>query len=129
MNTRSIRFRLTVWYAGLLALLLALFGGATWFGLSHYLNRSLRESLTRQAQEIGDDFLLDVKTSGEGYVISEINEHYSPEKNDHFVRITRADGGLLYASGSPINKGFDPAQVSAAPLSLASAGMREEHLS
>lgn len=128
MNTRSIRFRLTVWYVGLLTLLLLLFGGATWFGLSHYLNRSLSESLTRQARQIGGDFLLDVKTSGEGYVISEINEHYSPEKNDHFVRVTRADGSSLYASGFPINKGFDPAQVSAAPLSLASAMMREEHL-
>ena len=46
-----------------------LFGCATWFGLSHYLNRSLNESLTRQAPQIGDDFLFDVKTSGEGYVI------------------------------------------------------------
>ena len=50
MNTRSIRFRLTLWYAGLLALLLLLFGGSTWFGLAHYLQRSLSESLARQAQ-------------------------------------------------------------------------------
>jgi heavy metal sensor kinase len=132
MNTRSIRFRLTVWYAGLLAGLLLLFGGSTWFGLAHYLNRSLGESLARQARQIGENFLLDVQASGESYVIEEINEHYSPERNDHFVRVTRADGSALYVSGTPISKGFDPAQVSAAPLWSLSSGRdatREEHLS
>jgi heavy metal sensor kinase len=128
MNTRSIRFRLTVWYAGLLALLLVLFGGSTWFGLAHYLRQSLGESLTRQAQQIGENFLLDVQTSGERYVVDEINEHYSPEQNDHFVRVTRADGSALYVSGIPINKGFDPAQVSAAQSSSPRASTREEHL-
>lgn len=132
MNTRSIRFRLTVWHAGLLGGVLLLFGGSTWLGLAHYLNRSLGESLARQARQIGENFLLDVGTSGESYVIEEINEHYSPERNDHFVRVTRADGSALYVSGTPISKGFDPAQVSAAPLSSFSSGReatREEHLS
>ncbi len=128
MNTRSIRFRLTAWYAGLLAVLLLLFGGSTWFGLAHYLHRSLSESLAKQAQQIGDNFLLDVKTSGESYLIEEINEHYSPEQNDHFVRVTRADGSVLYVSGAPISKGFDPARVSPASLSSASAAAREEPL-
>ncbi|MGH9939478.1 MAG: sensor histidine kinase, partial [Blastocatellia bacterium] len=129
MNTRSIRFRLTVWYAGLLAGLLLLFGGSTWFGLAHYLNRSLGESLAKQARQIGENFLLDVRTSGESYVIEEINEHYSPERNDHFVRVTRAGGSTLYVSGLPISKGFDPAQVSAAPLSSSRAVTRKEYLS
>ncbi len=128
MNTRSIRFRLTVWYAGLLAGLLLLFGGSTWFGLAHYLTRSLSESLARQARQIGENFLLDVRTSGESYVVEEINEHYSPERNDHFVRVTRADGSMLYVSGLPISKGFDPARVSAAPISSGRAATREEHL-
>jgi heavy metal sensor kinase len=128
MNPRSIRFRLTVWYAGWLALVLLLFGGSTWFGLAHYLNRSLTDSLARQAQQIGENFLVDVQTSGERYVVDEIVEHYSPEQNDHFVRVTRADGSTLYVSGLPQNKGFDPAQVSAAPRQLQQAGTREEHL-
>jgi hypothetical protein len=37
MNTRSIRFRLTVWYAGLLAGLLVLFGASVYIGLRHCL--------------------------------------------------------------------------------------------
>jgi hypothetical protein len=38
MNTRSIRSRLTVWYAGLMAGLLLLFGASTYVGLKEYLN-------------------------------------------------------------------------------------------
>lgn len=128
MKTRSIRFRLTVWYGGLLAALLLLFSGATWFGLAHYLQQTLSATLARQAQQIGENFLLEVQVSGENYVVSEINEHYLPEQNDQFVRVTRADGSILYVSGIPRNKGFDPAQVSAAPLKAQQAATREEHL-
>jgi heavy metal sensor kinase len=128
MSTRSIRFRLTAWYVGLLAALLLLFGGATWFGLAHYLNRSLSDALARQARQIGEEFLADVRTSGEEYVREEIDEHHSPERNDHFVRVTRADGSTLYVSGRPLSSGFDPAAVSAAPLSSGRAAAREEHL-
>ncbi len=45
MNTRSIRFRLTVWYAVLLAALLALFGVSVYFGLARYLEWSLKDSV------------------------------------------------------------------------------------
>ncbi len=128
MNARSIRFRLTVWYAGMLAVLLLLFSGATWFGLGRYLHQSLTNSLAKQAGQIGENFLIEVQTSSERYVVDEINEHYSPEHNDHFVRVTRADGGTLYVSGAPINKGFDPSQVSVAPLYLSQADTRVEHL-
>ena len=42
MNPRSIRFRLTAWYAGLLALLLLTFGVSTYVGLERYLASGLR---------------------------------------------------------------------------------------
>src|SRR5262249_19776746 len=111
MNTRSIRFRLTVWYASLLGGMILLFGASTWLGLAHYLNRSLSDSLAKQAQQIGENFLTDVGVSGENYVIGEINEHFAPEMNDHFVRVSRADGSALYVSGAPRSGSFDPAGV------------------
>src|SRR6185436_8559205 len=101
MNTRSIRFRLTVWYAGLLAGLLVLFGALVYVGLSHYLKRTLSDSLTGQANQIGERLLVNVSESGEGYVVDEIREHFAPEINGRFVRVTRADGRILYESGSP----------------------------
>src|SRR5215510_6866475 len=105
MNTRSIRFRLTVWYAALLGGMILLFGASTWLGLAHYLNRSLSDALARQARQIGENFLIDVGVSGEKYVIDEINEH--------FVRVTRSDGSVLYVSGAPRSGSFDPAGVAA----------------
>ena len=64
MNTRSIRFRLTVWYAGLLAGLLVLFGFSVNIGLRHYLEWTLREALSQQAKQIGEAWLGDVGVSG-----------------------------------------------------------------
>jgi len=128
MNTRSIRFRLTVWYAGLLALLLLLFGASTYLGLRHYLNQTLNESLGRQARQIGESFLIDVATGGEGYVISEINEHYAPELNNRFVRLTRADGSVLYVSGKPKESRFDPSAVAAVGAPVDRDFVREAHV-
>src|SRR5262249_35279182 len=113
MNTRSIHFRLTVWYSSLLALLILLLGSSTYFGLRHYLNLTLKESLAREARQIGDGFLIDIATGGEGYVVSEINEHYAPELNNRFVRVTRNDGSILYVSGRPKESHFDPSTIPA----------------
>ena len=128
MNTRSIRFRLTVWYAGLLAGLLALFSVASYVVLEHYLTETLRDSLARQARDIGQTLLANVNQSGEAYVIAEIKEHFAPETNDIFLRVTRADGSVLYASGLPRNKSFDPSQIPAQKASVGQESSREIEL-
>jgi heavy metal sensor kinase len=127
MNSRSIRFRLTVWYAGLLAGLLLLFGASTYIVLRQYLNWSLEESLRNQARLIGENFLIDVHVSGENYVTDEVNEHYAPELNNRFVRVTRADGSVLYASGRPKEGGFDPSSLAVLNPATNHEFSREEH--
>ncbi|MCA1628070.1 MAG: heavy metal sensor histidine kinase, partial [Acidobacteria bacterium] len=127
MNTRSIRFRLTVWYAGLLAALLALFGVSVYFGLARYLEWSLKDSLTKQAQQIAVSHLADVGLTGEDYVIGEIREHYAPEINSRFVRVTRADGSLMYVSSIPQDGSFDPTGLPV-PTMPDEASTREVHL-
>ena len=128
MNTRSIRFRLTVWYAGLLAGLLALFSIASYVVLERYLTETLRDSLARQARDIGQTLLANVNQNGEAYVIGEIKEHYAPETNDLFLRVTRADGSVLYASGQPKNKSFDPSQIPVQKASVGQESSREIEL-
>lgn len=129
MNTRSIRFRLTVWYAGLLAGLLVLFGASVYIGLRHYLELTLKDSLSKETQQIGERLLVNVGVSGEEYVTDEIKEHLAPELNGLFVRVTRADGSTLYESGSPRDGSFDPRSVSAASVDSTQASARVEHLS
>ena len=64
MNTKSLRFRMTLWYAGLLAAALLMFGSAVYFGLERLLNQQLNESLVRQARTIGDEILVDFSKRG-----------------------------------------------------------------
>src|SRR3989441_3696993 len=120
---------MALWYAALLAGALALFGASTYVGLERYLQRSLEESLSKQARSIGDVLLVNIKQSGENYVDNEITEHYSPEINGRFIRVTRADGRRIYVSGSPKDGTFDPALVAAPRLPVAQEFTREVEMS
>lgn len=128
MNTRSIRFRLTAWYAGLLAGLLILFGVSIYIGLGHYLRSHLTDTLTKEARQIGETLLVNVGLSGEAYVVDEIKEHFAPEINGLFLRVTRSDGSTLYESDSPKDASFDPRHVPAARLDLSQALSQVERL-
>src|SRR5262245_34855888 len=127
MSTRSLRFRLTAFYAGLLTCLIGLFVMFVYVTLNQYLERNLRDSLANQAQTIGETLLREVAQNGDDYVIGEIDEHFAPTITGQFLRVTRRDGSFLYQSGIPHNAEFDPAAVSAQrPDSFKS--WREEHL-
>ena len=127
MNTRSIRFRLTVWYAGLLTCVMVLFGVFIYFTLDQFLERNLRDSLRKQAQTIGETLLREVAQNGEDYVVGEIDEHFAPRITGQFIRVTRPNGSVLYRSGPPHDGEFDPASVSPQRPD-AFEPLREEHL-
>src|SRR5262249_36032111 len=127
MNTQSIRFRMTVWYAGLLTTLLALFGAFIYFTLERFLERSLTDTLAKDAQTIGQSWLFDIDKSSAGYVAAEIEEHFAPGITGRFVRLTRSDGAILYHSAAPENGAFDPAHISPRRFEAAQS-TREEHL-
>src|SRR6266536_1269508 len=129
MITRSIRFRMALWYAALLAGAPALFGAATYVGLERYLQNSLEESLVKQARSIGDVLILNINQSGEDYVENEITEHYSPEINGRFIRVTRADAKQIFVSGLPRDGTFDPTHVPPPKLPGAQALTQEVEMS
>ena len=128
MNTRSIRFRLTLWYAGLLATLLILFGASVYIGLRHYLRSHLTDSLTKEAQQIGETLLVNISLSGEKYVSDEIEEHLAPEINGVFIRVTRHNETTLYESGQPRDGSFDPRKITPARVDLPETATRVERL-
>jgi heavy metal sensor kinase len=127
--TRSIRFRMALWYAALLAGALALFGAATYIGLERYLQKSLEESLIKQARSIGDVLILNINRSGDDYVENEITEHYSPEINGRFIRVTRADGKQVFISGMPRDGTFDPTHVPAPAFPVVQPFIQEVEMS
>ena len=117
MNIRSISFRLVAWYAGLLTGIFVLLCALLYLDLRLFLENDLRESQARRARQISQTLLVHVGQTGEAYVAGQTKDWYEPEINDRFIRITRADGTLVYVSGAPKDGSFDPAEVPLFPLS------------
>jgi heavy metal sensor kinase len=115
MSTRTLRFRLIAWYAGLLSAVFFLLAVLMFVGLKHYLIGSLADAQRRRAQQIADTLLANVKQTGEAVVGREINSLYAPEINDRFIRISRQDGSIVYASNRPADESFDPTGLPAWP--------------
>jgi len=106
MNPRSIRFRLIMWYAGLLTGAFLLFSVALYQVLRGYLESSLAQTLSRRSEQITASLMANMGKTGEGYVADQIAARYEPENYDRFIRLTRPDGSILYASGRTAT--FDP---------------------
>jgi len=124
MKSGSIRFRLTAWYATIIALTLATFCALAYVGLERYMTAELASQLSNQANQIGQTWLREINASGPDYVVGEIDEHLSPQITNHFIRITATDGSLLYQPKPPRDGSFDPAEVP--PARTSKAGFREE---
>jgi heavy metal sensor kinase len=119
LNVHSLRFRLTAWYAGLLAGALLLFGVSVYLGLERYLDWNAKRTLVEQSRTIGTELLAQYPVKGPEWLAREINESYGPDINSHFIRVTQEDGDTLYLSGMPKDGSFDPSRI---PLPRANVG-------
>jgi len=128
MNTRSLSFRLVAWYAGLLTVVFVVLGALTVLFLQHYLEANLFDIQARRARQIADTLLAAAPRAGAAALGQQVELLYSPEANDRLIRITRADGHIVYASGSPKDRSFDPAQVPPPPLTRDGKFNRKETL-
>ena len=111
MNTRSLRFRITAWYAGLLAGALLIFGVSVYLGLERYLYWNLQRTLGSDCRTIGTQLLSQHPFKRTDWLETEINEAYAPEVNGHFIRVVQEGVGVLYVSGAPKDGAFNPSQV------------------
>ncbi|HYC10301.1 MAG TPA: ATP-binding protein [Steroidobacteraceae bacterium] len=121
MNTRSLSFRLVTWYAGVLTIVFVLLGGLTFLFLRHSLEVNLLDSQARRARQIADTLVARASRDSEPTMRTEVENLYAPELNDRFIRITRDDGKVVYASGPPRGERFAPGQVP--PLVASSSGV------
>lgn len=111
MNTRSFSFRLVAWYTCLLTCIFILLCALLYLDLSRFLEHNLAQTQIRRAEQIADTLLLRVQSNGPDYVAAQAESWYQPEISDRFIRITRAGGPVIYASGMPNDGSFDPAEV------------------
>jgi heavy metal sensor kinase len=115
MNVRSMRFRMTAWYAGLLAGALLLFGVSVYLGLQRYLDSMLQDTLDSECRTIGTELLSQLPGKNKEWLKAEINEAYAPEVNARFIRVYREGFGVIYLSGAPKDGAFDPSQIPVEP--------------
>src|SRR5450631_929990 len=111
MNTRSLRFRITAWYAGLLAGALLIFGVSVYLGLERYLYWDLQRTLGSDCRTIATQLLAQHPFKRTDWLENEITEAYAPEANSHFIRVMEEGVGVLYISGTPKDGAFDPSEV------------------
>jgi heavy metal sensor kinase len=111
VNTRSLSVRLVAWYAGVLTLVFVLLGLLTFVFLRHYLEENLLDGQARRARQIADTLVAHARSDTEASLATQVENLYSPEANDRFIRITRAGGAVVYASGSPREARFNPREV------------------
>jgi heavy metal sensor kinase len=115
MNTRSLRFQLGLWHAGLLAGVFGLLGAAMIFLLRHYLESSVRDAQLRRARQIAQALSPKLVAEGRGRVAEEIEARFLPAVYNRFVRVCLREGTVIYRSNSPQDKSFDPETVPLTP--------------
>jgi heavy metal sensor kinase len=121
--SRSIRSQLISLYVALLAVVFACFSAYIYWGFHAYLVGSLDQALDRRAHQIASTILVELPTRGRGYVATEIQARYAPELNERVMRITDANGGVVYASN-----GADEL-ISVGPIAGNAAAYRDERTS
>jgi heavy metal sensor kinase len=120
MNTRSLYFRLILWYSVLVILISLAFGAYTYHGVQSRLYGELEQTFTRRAHQIADNILVYVHEKSSAEIASQIRSVYSPSANNRFIRILRDDRSILYISMPPKDGLFTPSAI-AIPESLESS--------
>ncbi len=115
MTTRSLRFQLGLWYAGLLIAVLLLLGLATIAALRHYLEATVRDSQLGRAHQIAQILSAENLKRGVATIADEVEARFAPGQNNRFVQIRTADGKVIYRSSEPQDHSFDPTVVPEAP--------------
>jgi heavy metal sensor kinase len=128
VNVHSLSFRLVAWYAGLLTLVFLILGAATMLFLRHYLEAALLDTQSRRARQIADTLLVAADQVRDAAVAHQVEELYSPEANDRFIRITRSNGSVVFASGKPRDGTFDATRVPAPSPKQEGVFVRKETL-
>ena len=116
MNRRSLTFRLVSWYCGLLLLLGAAFAIYTYTSFNRYIRQTTRASLTVRAEAVWNTVRGELAGNGNG-LGPLIEQRFAPENHGRFIRIS-IDGKIVYASGPPLERDFDPAALPPPPAVL-----------
>jgi signal transduction histidine kinase len=106
----TLRARLTLWYAGVLGLVLIFYGATVYLVLSYNLTRQVEDNLVRAADAIRQTFRRDVRGITFPPVALDLNANV-------YAQVWDADGRLVARNVSLLEEAFD-ASALASPSSL-----------
>lgn len=132
MNRKSLRYRITSFFVGFLALALVVFSIAVYLGVRTFLTRSLEQTLANDARNIATDYLAQRNTKGDGWFLGELTEAYPPGLGHQFIRISQGDRVLFdsgnmrdpYVNTSKLPMPSKPAWVNVIHRETAASGQR-----
>ena len=101
MRRRSIRFRLTVWYAAFLTAGLGLFGGLIWLSLRHRLVSEIDRELEARAAQFEKYFRVESAEAADGQLRDELGEFCQALPPGNYIYLSGANGFVFrFPSGS-----------------------------
>ena len=98
MNRRSVRFRLTAWYAGILALTLVIAGVGVWFAIEDSINDSVDRDLRARLHGMRDYLRRQMADAEVGALAQELAEDSALAPAGTDFRIAGTDGHWVYRS-------------------------------
>ena len=81
------------------------------FQIRRHLEVTILETQARRARQIADTLIAGKLAPGDAGLGAEIEGLYAPERTDRFIRVTRTTGEVVYLSGAPVDRSFDPHQL------------------
>ena len=105
MQTRSLRFRLTIWYTAVLTAGLALFGTLLWLSLRHQLNADLERDLDGRAARFESFFRSESAEPGV-HLSEELEEFCQALPPSSYINVRGSQGfAFRYPAGSAAQSG------------------------
>src|SRR5258708_4655652 len=99
MHTRSLRFRLTIWYAAILTAGLGLFGSLIWLSMRHQLMNDLKRDLEGRASRFERYFRTESAEPGT-HLSDELEEFSQALPPGSYLDLRGSNGFLFhYAPG------------------------------
>jgi heavy metal sensor kinase len=124
MNHRSIRFRLTAWYSGVLAVALIAFGVLSWFAVRQVLFHTVDETLHDRVEGVRRFMVEQIGALSIEEIRDEFKEHSVLGPGGDLFQVCDAQGTWLYRS-APLE---DAGLVIPLPSGLSPNGQIEDHL-
>src|SRR5450755_2557964 len=103
MHRRSIRFRLTVWYAVILAAGLSLFSALIWLSLRHRLMEEIDQELAARASQFERYFASESTHAADDQLRDELEEFCQALPPSSYVELHGA-GGFVFHYPTSVRK-------------------------